>query len=49
MEGTYSMEVHMYTDSFSIYSYLRAAHLKFPAKKATNMHLAYLKELGRGD
>ena len=35
----------MYTDSFSIYSYLRAAHLKFPAEKATYLHLAYLKEL----
>ena len=45
VEGTYAMEVHMYTDSFSIYSYLRAAHLKFPAEKATYLHLAYLKEL----
>ena len=44
VEGTYSMEVHMYTDSYSIYSYLRSAHLKFPAEKATYLHLAYLKE-----
>ena len=45
VEGTYAMEVHMFTDSFSIYSYLRAAHLQFPAEKATHLHLAYLKEL----
>ena len=43
-EGTLSMEVHMFTDSYSIFSYLRAAHLKFPAEKATYFHLAYLKE-----
>ena len=44
IEGKFSMEVHMYTDSYSIYSYLRAAHLKFPAEKATYLLLAYLKE-----
>ena len=35
----------MFTDSYSIFSYLKAAHLKFPAEKATYLHLAYLKEL----
>ena len=44
-QGSYSMELHMFTDSYSIFSYLKAAHLKFPAEKATYLHLAYLKEL----
>ena len=34
-QGSYAMPLHMFTDSYSIYSYLRAAHLKFPAEKAT--------------
>ena len=45
VDGSYSMQLHMFTDSYSIYSYLKAAHLKFPAEKATYLHLAYLKEL----
>ena len=44
-QGSYAMPLHMFTDSYSIYSYLRAAHLKFPAEKATYLHLAFLKEL----
>ncbi len=38
------MPLHMYTDSYSIFSYLKAQHLKFPAEKAY-FHLAYLREL----
>ena len=45
MDGSYSIQLHVFTDSYSIYSYLKAAHLKFPAEKATYLHLAYLKEL----
>ena len=39
------MPLHMYTDSYSIFSYLKAQHLKFPAEKGTYFHLAYLREL----
>ena len=45
VSGKYAMQLHLFTDSYSIYSYLKAAHLKFPAEKATFIHLAYLKEL----
>ena len=39
----------MFTDSYSIFSYLKAQHLKFPAEKGTYFHLAYLREaLERG-
>ena len=43
--GGYAMPLHMYTDSYSIFSYLKAQHLKFPAEKGTYFHLAYLREL----
>ena len=33
-----------HTDSYSIFSYLAAAHLKLPAEKGTYRHLAYLRE-----
>ena len=38
------MLVECYTDSYSIYSYLSAQHLRFPAKKSTFYHLAVLRE-----
>ena len=34
----------MYTDSYSIFSYLKAQHLKLPAEKNTFYHLAWLRE-----
>ena len=34
----------MYTDSYSIFSYLKAQHLKMPAEKNTFYHLAWLRE-----
>ena len=39
------MPLHMYTDSYSIFSYLKAQHLKLPAEKGTFFHLASLREL----
>ena len=39
------MPLHMYTHWYSILSYLKAQHLKFPAEKGTCFHLAYLREL----
>ena len=44
-DGGYSTPFDMYTDSFSIFSYLRTQHLKFPAERGTYFHLAYLREL----
>ena len=38
------MPVEALTDSYSIFSYLVAAHLKLPAEKSTFYHLAYLRE-----
>ena len=38
------MPLRIYTDSYSIFSYLRAAHLRFPAEKSSFLHLAFLKE-----
>ena len=38
------MQVEALTDSYSIFSYLAAAHLKLPAEKSTFYHLAYLRE-----
>ena len=45
VNGSFAMGLHGFTGSFSIFSYLKASHLKFPAEKATYIHLAYLKEL----
>ena len=39
------MQLHMFTDSYSIFSYLKAQHLKFPAEKGTYFHLASLREM----
>ena len=44
-DGGYSTPLDMFTDSYSIFSYLRTQHLKFPAEKGTFFHLAYLREL----
>ena len=38
------MSIEALTDSYSIFSYLAAAHLKLPAEKGTFYHLAYLRE-----
>ena len=38
------MKIEALTDSYSIFSYLAAAHLKLPAEKGTYYHLAYLRE-----
>ena len=38
------MHIQALTDSYSIFSYLAAAHLKLPAEKSTYYHLAYLRE-----
>ena len=43
--GDYTIPLHITTDSNSIFSYLSAQHLKFPAEKATYFHLAYLREV----
>ena len=48
-EGGYAVPLHCYTDSYSIWSYLKAQHAKLPADKGTFFHLAYLREqLSRG-
>ena len=44
-QGGYSTSLDMYTDSYSIYSYLHAKHLKFPTERGTFFHLAYIREL----
>ena len=38
------MRIEALTDSYSIFSYLVAAHLKLPAEKSTYYHLAFLRE-----
>ena len=38
------MAIEALTDSYSIFSYLAAAHLKLPAEKGTYYHFAYLRE-----
>ena len=38
------MGIEALTDSYSIFSYLAAAHLKLPAEKSTYYHLANLRE-----
>ena len=38
------MHIEALTDSYSIFSYLAAAHLKLPAETSTYDHLAYLRE-----
>ena len=43
--GGYSTPLDAFTDSGSLFSYLEADHLKFPADKGTFFHLAYLREL----
>ena len=43
-KGQVSMHIEALTDSYSIFSYLAAAHLKLPAEKSTFYHLAYLRE-----
>ena len=42
--GDLPMPVEALTDSYSIFSYLAAAHLKLPAEKSTYYHLAFLRE-----
>ena len=42
--GDLAMPVEGLTDSYSIFSYLAAAHLKLPAEKSTYYHLAFLRE-----
>ena len=42
--GQFPMTIEAVTDSYSIFSYLAAAHLKLPAEKSTFYHLAYLRE-----
>ena len=44
LQGKFAMPLHIFTDSYSIFSYLKAAHLKFPAEKSTYIHLAFIKE-----
>ena len=43
-QGEVPMAIEALTDSYSIFSYLAAAHLKLPAEKGTYYHLAYLRE-----
>ena len=38
------MQIEAFTDSYSIFSYMAAAHLKLPTEKSTFYHLAYLRE-----
>ena len=40
--GTMGLPLEIMTDSYSIFSYLKAAHLKYPADKSTYFHLAHL-------
>ena len=42
--GQLPMQIEALTDSYSIFSYLAAAHPKLPAEKSTYYHLAYLRE-----
>ena len=43
-DGRLPMPIEAITDSYSIFSYLAAAHLKLPAEKSTFYHLAFLRE-----
>ena len=43
-QGQVPMAIEALTDSYSIFSYLAAAHLKLPAEKGTFYHLAYIRE-----
>ena len=43
-EGGFRLKLDMLTDSFSIFSYLRSLHLKFPSERGTLFHLAHLRE-----
>ena len=43
-EGPLSTDTQMFTDSYSIFSYLRTEHLKFPTDKGTFFHLAHLHQ-----
>ena len=38
MQGSFAMPLHAFTESYSIFSYLKAAHLKLSAEKATYIH-----------
>ena len=42
--GSVPLSIEAITDSYSIFSYLAAAHLKLPAEKGTYYHLAFLRE-----
>ena len=42
--GRVPMQIEALTDSYSIFSYLAAAHLRLPAEKGTYYHLAYPRE-----
>ena len=42
--GSRAFRIEALTDSYSIFSYLAAQHLKLPAEKGTFYHLAYLRE-----
>ena len=44
IRGRAPMAIEALTDSYSIFSYLAAAHLKLPAEKGTYDHLADLRE-----
>ena len=44
ISGQLPIKTEAITDSYSIFSYLAAAHLKLPAEKGTYYHLAYLRE-----
>ena len=43
--GNFDMPLDAFTDSYSIFSYLRSQHLKMPADKSTFYHLAHLREV----
>ena len=42
--GGFHLKLECCTDSYSIFSYLKSVHLKFPAERGTIFHLAYLRE-----
>jgi len=44
-QGKFALPLHAFTDSYSIYSYLKAQHAKLPADKSTFYHLAHLREM----
>ena len=43
-QGQVPMAIEALTDSYSIFSYLAAAHSKLPAEKGAFYQLAYLRE-----